>query len=37
MTDPKNFAAFDEVWKEFFKIPQPHDRWDHWLAGERIL
>ena len=37
MTDLKNFAAFDEVGKEFFKIPQPHDRWDHWLAGESPL
>lgn len=23
MTDLKNFAAFDEVWKEFFKVPPP--------------
>jgi len=23
LTDLKNFAAFDEVWKEFFKIPPP--------------
>jgi reactive intermediate/imine deaminase len=23
MTDLKNFAAFDEVWKEYFKIPPP--------------
>ena len=37
MTDPKNFAAFDEVWKNSSTIPQPHDRWDHWLAGEGLL
>ncbi len=23
LTDLKNFAAFDEVWKEFFKVPPP--------------
>ena len=23
MTDLRNFAAFDEVWKEFFKVPPP--------------
>jgi len=23
MTDLKNFAGFDEVWKEFFKVPPP--------------
>ncbi len=23
MTDLKNFAAFDEVWKEYFKVPPP--------------
>ena len=23
MTDLKNFAAFDEIWKEFFKVPPP--------------
>ena len=23
MTDLKNFAAFDEVWKQFFKVPPP--------------
>ncbi|MGB8049233.1 MAG: hypothetical protein WCF53_15225 [Pseudolabrys sp.] len=23
MTDLKNFSAFDEVWNEFFKVPQP--------------
>jgi reactive intermediate/imine deaminase len=23
MTDLKNFAAFDETWKEFFKVPPP--------------
>jgi hypothetical protein len=35
MTDLKNFAAFDEVWKEFFTVA--YDGWDYWLAGERIL
>ena len=23
MTDLRNFAAFDEIWKEFFKVPPP--------------
>ena len=23
MTDLKDFAGFDEVWKEFFKVPPP--------------
>ena len=23
MTDLKNFAGFDEVWKEYFKVPPP--------------
>ncbi|MGA7325347.1 MAG: RidA family protein [Rhodomicrobium sp.] len=36
MTDLKNFAAFDEVWKEFFKVPPTHDCGDHWSLGQGL-
>jgi enamine deaminase RidA (YjgF/YER057c/UK114 family) len=33
MTDLKNFAAFDEVWKEFFKVPPPRKTVSLWIIG----